>query len=50
MRLKDTLEVALVLDNSGSMDFTGSTGQKRITLLQEASKDLVDTLAAEAAC
>ena len=49
VRLKDTLEVALVLDNSGSMDFTGSTGQKRITLLQEASKDLVDTLAAEAA-
>ncbi len=48
IRLKDTLEVALVLDNSGSMDYLGSgSGQKRMALLQDAAKQLVDTLAAE---
>lgn len=50
IRLKNTLEVALVLDNSGSMSEYGSgTGQKRIDLLKSASKQLVDTLAAQAA-
>ena len=50
IRLKNTLEVALVLDNSGSMSDKGSgTGQKRIDLLKAASKQLVDTLAAQAA-
>ncbi|MGE0502873.1 MAG: pilus assembly protein TadG-related protein [Rhizobiaceae bacterium] len=50
IRLKNTLEVALVLDNSGSMDYLGSgSGQKRITLLKTAAKQLVDTLAQQAA-
>lgn len=50
VRLKNTLEVALVLDNSGSMDFNGSgTGQKRINLLKAAAKQLVDTIAAQGA-
>ncbi|WP_265516624.1 hypothetical protein [Nitratireductor luteus] len=49
VRLKNTLEVALVLDNSGSMAYTGSgSGKKRIDLLKEASKELVKTLAAQA--
>jgi Flp pilus assembly protein TadG len=46
IRLKNTLEVALVLDNSGSMAFEGTgTGQKRLTLLKDAAKQLVDTIA-----
>ncbi|MEP9389037.1 pilus assembly protein [Mesorhizobium sp. KR9-304] len=50
IRLKNTLEVALVLDNSGSMDFYGSgSGQKRLALLKTAAKQLVDTLALQAA-
>ena len=50
IRLKNTLEVALVLDNSGSMDEYGSgSGQKRIALLKTAAKQLVDTLALQAA-
>jgi hypothetical protein len=49
IRLKNTLEVALVLDNSGSMDQTGSgSGKKRLALLKDASKELVDALAAQA--
>jgi len=49
IRLKDTLEVALVLDNSGSMSTLGSgTGQKRIDLLKNAAKQLVSTLATQA--
>lgn len=49
IRLKNTLEVALVLDNSGSMSYLGSgTGQKRIDLLKNASKQLIDTLALQA--
>jgi Flp pilus assembly protein TadG len=49
VRLKNTLEVALVLDNSGSMSTNGSgTGQKRIDLLKAAAKQLVETLAAQA--
>ncbi|MBO6724765.1 MAG: hypothetical protein JJ911_03770 [Rhizobiaceae bacterium] len=50
VRLKNTLEVALVLDNSGSMDYLGSgSGKKRMVLLKEAAKQLVDTIAAEGA-
>jgi Flp pilus assembly protein TadG len=49
IRLKNTLEVALVLDNSGSMSTTGTgSGQKRIDLLKSAAKQLVDTLADQA--
>jgi Flp pilus assembly protein TadG len=50
VRLKNTLEVALVLDNSGSMSEYGSgSGQKRIDLLKAAAKQLVETLAIQAA-
>jgi Flp pilus assembly protein TadG len=50
IRLKNTLEVALVLDNSGSMSEDGSgSGEKRLTLLKAAAKQLVDTLALQAA-
>ncbi|MDP3897606.1 MAG: pilus assembly protein TadG-related protein [Mesorhizobium sp.] len=49
VRLKNTLEVALVLDNSGSMSYIGTgSGQKRIDLLKSAAKQLVDTLADQA--
>lgn len=49
VRLKNTLEVALVLDNSGSMKDPGfGSGQRRIDLLKTAAKQLVDTLAAQA--
>lgn len=49
IQLKNTLEVALVLDNSGSMDYNGSgTGKKRLMLLKEAAKQLVDTIAKQA--
>ena len=50
VRLKNTLEVALALDNSGSMDYIGlGSGKKRMVLLKEAAKQLVDTIAAEGA-
>ena len=50
LRLKNTLEVALALDNSGSMSNLGSgSGQKRIDLLKAAAKQLVDTLVQQAA-
>jgi Flp pilus assembly protein TadG len=46
VRLKNTLEVALVLDNSGSMDYVGGgSGKKRLELLKEAAKQLVDAIA-----
>ena len=49
IRLKNTLEVALVLDNSGSMDEEGSgTSERRIELLRDAAKELVETLAKQA--
>lgn len=49
VRLKNTLEVALVLDNSGSMNYLGSgSGSKRIELLKTAAKELVSTLALQA--
>ncbi|MBL8579415.1 MAG: hypothetical protein JNK47_19610 [Mesorhizobium sp.] len=49
IRLKNTLEVALVLDNSGSMDEKGKgTNDKRIVLLRTAAKELVETLSKQA--
>jgi Flp pilus assembly protein TadG len=49
VQMKNTLEIALVLDNSGSMDYTGSgSGKKRITLLKDAAKQLVDSLSTQA--
>jgi len=48
VRLKNTLEVALALDNSGSMsEKGGSSGQVRMDLLKAAAKQLVDTLAGQ---
>ncbi len=50
VRLKNTLEVSLVLDNSGSMDYVGGgSGQKRMELLKAAAIQLVETIAAEGA-
>ena len=44
IRLKNTLEVAIVLDNSGSMsEKGGSSGKVRIDLLKAAAKGLVKT-------
>jgi len=49
IRLQNTLEVALVLDNSGSMDIVGTgSGRKRMDLLKEAATELVETLAKRA--
>jgi Flp pilus assembly protein TadG len=49
VRLKNTLEVALVLDNSGSMKELGKNSSKvRFDLLKDAAKQLVDQLAAQA--
>lgn len=49
VRLKNTLEVALVLDNSGSMKDPGAGSSKaRIDLLKEAAKKLLDTMSAQA--
>lgn len=53
VRLKNTLEVALVLDNSGSMSTygAGAAGQlreQRIVLLRKAATNLVEKLAAQA--
>ncbi|NMG37669.1 hypothetical protein GRZ55_00275 [Chelativorans sp. ZYF759] len=49
IRLQNTLEVALVLDNSGSMDFVGTgSGRKRMDLLKEAATELVTTIAQRA--
>ena len=45
IRLKNTVEVALVLDNSGSMGSYGSSSKTRMTLLKEASKYLVEKIA-----
>ncbi|THF58505.1 TadE/TadG family type IV pilus assembly protein [Ollibium composti] len=50
IQLKNTVEVALVLDNSGSMDYYGTgSGKKRIDLLKAAAKQLISTLAGQAA-
>jgi Flp pilus assembly protein TadG len=49
IRLKNTLEVALVLDNSGSMTQLGHGSNKvRFDLLKNAAKQLVDQLAGQA--
>lgn len=49
VRLKNTLEVALVLDNSGSMQELGKNSSKvRFDLLKDAAKQLVDQLSAQA--
>lgn len=49
VKLKNTSEIALVLDNSGSMDNYGTgSSKKRMTLLKEAAKYLVGQLAEEA--
>lgn len=48
IRLKNTLEVSLVLDNSGSMDIKGTgSGEKRIDLLKAAAIELVETIAGQ---
>jgi len=49
MRSVNKLEVALVLDNTGSMASTLGSGTKKIDALIDASKSLVDVLAAAAA-
>lgn len=50
LRLKNTIEVALVLDNSGSMDYTGTgSTKKRIQLLKEAATYFVDEMTEQAA-
>ncbi|TJV17194.1 TadE/TadG family type IV pilus assembly protein [Mesorhizobium sp.] len=49
VRLKNTLEVSLVLDNSGSMTELGKGSNKvRFDLLKDAAKQLVDQLAGQA--
>ncbi len=49
VRLKNTLEVSLVLDNSGSMAYLGhGSGEPRLDLLKDAAAQLVDTIAAQA--
>ncbi|AEH89487.1 MULTISPECIES: TadE/TadG family type IV pilus assembly protein [Mesorhizobium] len=49
VRLKNTLEVSLVLDNSGSMKELGKGSNKvRFDLLKDAAKQLVDQLAGQA--
>jgi Flp pilus assembly protein TadG len=48
IKLKNTIEVALVLDNSGSMDESGSgSGRPRIDILKDAAKQLVETMASQ---
>ncbi|WP_217569955.1 pilus assembly protein [Mesorhizobium sp. GbtcB19] len=49
IRLKNTLEVSLVLDNSGSMTELGhGSSQVRFDLLKSAAKQLVDQLSGQA--
>ncbi|MEX0346723.1 MAG: TadE/TadG family type IV pilus assembly protein [Rhizobiaceae bacterium] len=45
IRLKNTIEVALVLDNSGSMASYGTASEPRMTLLKEAAVFLVEKIA-----
>lgn len=50
VKLQNTLEVALVLDNSGSMDWRRtSASAKRIDILKEAADELIETLSMRAA-
>lgn len=49
VRLQNTIEVALVLDNSGSMSTKGyGTSSPRIELLRTAATQLVETMASQA--
>lgn len=49
VRLKNTLEVALVLDNSGSMDAKGTgSSQTRMELLKKAADELIATMVKQA--
>ncbi|GAB1580992.1 pilus assembly protein TadG-related protein [Phyllobacterium phragmitis] len=49
VRVKNTVEVALVLDNSGSMDFKGTgSNKKRMDLLKSAAIQLVENMAGQA--
>ncbi|MFC5386020.1 pilus assembly protein TadG-related protein [Aquamicrobium segne] len=49
VRLKNTLEVALVLDNSGSMDTKGTgSSQTRMQLLKKAADELITTMVQQA--
>ncbi|WP_419253754.1 pilus assembly protein TadG-related protein [Caulobacter sp. ErkDOM-YI] len=48
-RSVNKLEVALVLDNTGSMDYDLGSGGKKIDALIDASKSLVDVLSGAAA-
>ncbi|PRD41888.1 hypothetical protein C5748_19310 [Phyllobacterium phragmitis] len=49
VRVKNTVEVALVLDNSGSMSEKGTgSGEDRIDLLRTAATQLVDSMAGQA--
>lgn len=50
VRTKNTAEIALVLDNSGSMDNKGTgSNKKRLELLKDAATYLVEELAKDAA-
>ncbi|PYE90407.1 pilus assembly protein [Phyllobacterium leguminum] len=50
VRVKNTVEVALVLDNSGSMTQNGTgSGEDRIVLLRRAATQLVNSMATQAA-
>jgi Flp pilus assembly protein TadG len=45
VQLQNTIEVALVLDNSGSMNYTGKGSTRtRLELLRDAATQLVDTI------
>ncbi|RCS25160.1 pilus assembly protein [Phyllobacterium salinisoli] len=49
VRVKNTVEVALVLDNSGSMSEKGTgSNEERMVLLKNAATQLVDTMAQQA--
>ncbi|MDX8462885.1 pilus assembly protein [Mesorhizobium humile] len=48
IRLKNTLEVSLVLDNSGSMTDISVSNKVRFDLLKSAAKQLVDQLSGQA--
>lgn len=47
MRMKNVAEIALVMDNSGSMSESTVTGGSRLALLKSASKKLVEDLVKE---
>lgn len=50
IRLRNTAEIALVMDNSGSMDYYGTgSSKKRITLMKEAATYLVNEITKQSA-